>query len=320
MAIAVLCRAINLAIFIFAKNFLAFALGSALFGATLAFASGSTSAFIYDTLKQMKREKSYKKVEGKAFSYSLIAMGVGSFLGGMIAEKSLIIPLILTTITNIIAFFVAISLEEPKHTKKSSDTKYFTHLKDATSFTLRHPKVKWFVLFSGLMVSAMVISHKFVQPYLQLNGIALSYFGALYLIWLVSSAFVAKTAGSIEESLGENKSLMLMAVLLGAQFILMGKYVSLFGVLAIFLGQFVWGFIKPVIWDYINRHVESHHRATVLSLEGFAQSIIFIALGPVFGYLADYFSIAYALFIEGIVVLAAGFIIISLLNIPKNKA
>jgi len=319
MAIAAVCRAVNLGIFIFADHFITFAISSAIFGATIAFASGSTSAFIYDTLKQIKKEHQFKKIEGKAFSYSLIAMGIGSFFGGLIAEKSLLIPLILTVIANIIAIIVAFSLEEPNQRKKSSDTDYFSHLKDATSFTLKHPKVKWFVLFSGLMMGAMIISHKFVQPYLQLNGIALSYFGALYLIWLVTSALIAKMAGGIEEQLEENKSLILIVVILGLQFLIMGWNVSLFGVLAIFLGQFTWGFLRPVIGDYINRHVESHHRATVLSLEGFMQSVFIIALGPLFGYLADYFSIAYALFIEGIVVLIAGFIIIMLLNTSKNK-
>ena len=314
MAIAALCRAVNLIIFIFADHFITFAISAAIFGATLAFASGSTSAFIYDTLKDLKKEKEYKKIEGKSFYYALIAMGTGSFLGGLIAEKSLLIPLILTVFMNIAAIVVAFSLEEPKHKKKSMDTTYFSHLADATSFTLKHPKVKWFVLFSGLIVGAMIISHKFIQPYLQLNGIALSYFGAMYLIWLIASALAAKMAGEIEESLGEIKSLMLMIILFGGQLLIMGKYVSLLGVFVIFGGQFVWGFIKPVIWDYINKYVESHHRATVLSLEGFMQSIFMVSLAPIFGYLADAFTIAYALFIEGIVVLAAGFILIALLK------
>jgi len=57
----------------------------------------------------------------------------------------------------------------------------------------------------------------------------------------------------------------------------------------------------------------------VLSLEGFLMSIIIIAIAPFFGYLADVFSLTYALFIEGILILAVGVVLVVLIKASNKK-
>jgi len=240
---------INLVIFVFARDFKTFMIGAVFFGAAMAFESGSGSAFIYDTLKDLKKEKQYKKIEGTAFSYSLVGMGIGAFFGGYLAEINLAIPVAATAASVFLAFLIACTFKESKHKKKSSDTKYFEHLKNALVFAAKHPKVRWLLIFSGSMTALMVISHKFVQPYLQLNGISLQYFGVIYMVFLLFGALSAKNAHVIEGFIGEMRSLLLIPVLLSINLIIMGAYVSLFGILTIFLGQFSLAFTKPVILD-----------------------------------------------------------------------
>ena len=317
--ISVFLKALCMAFVYFGNAFVPFAIASSLFGISLAFGSGSDSAFLYDTLRDLKREKEYKKIEGTAFSYILFGMAVGSFFGGFFADISFKIPILLTMISIGLSAIVSLSFIEPKHHKKSEDRDYFKHLKDAAIFSFKHPKIKWLIVFSGLMMTVMLISHRFVQPYMQMAGIEIKYFGVIYAIWLLFSALSARFADKIESKIGEFCSLLIIPLILGVQLVIMGKYVFIYGLLLISFGQFAWGFLRPVIRDYINKHIESHHRATVLSLNGFFQSIILIILSPLFGYFADVLSLTNALLIEGIFVLIIGIPIVFMVFNSKHK-
>jgi MFS family permease len=321
LIISALLKVLCMSFYYFGNGFLPFSISAAFFGMSIAFASGSDSAFIYDSLKDLKREKEYKKIEGKAFSYGLLGMAVGSFFGGFLAEISFKIPILFTLIAFFASTIVALTFNEPQHHKKSEDRAYFKHLKGAIIFSYNHPRIKWLIVFSGLMVSAMLISHRYFQPYMEMTGIDIKYFGVIYLGWLFISALSARFSHIIENKIGEFYSLLIIPLFLGFHLIIMGKYVFIYGVLFVLFGEFTWGFIKPVVNDYLNKNVESHHRATVLSLNGFFQSIIAIMLAPIFGYIADIFSLTTALFIEGIFVLILGVpIIFRIANRAKHAA
>ena len=74
------------------------------------------------------------------------------------------------------------------------------------------------------------------------------------------------------------------------------------------------------IKDYLNKHVESFRRATVLSLNGFFESILSIIIFPFFGYMADLYSITTVFLIEGILVLVIGLPIVFILSSPKKSS
>ncbi len=300
----------------FGNSFSPFLIASSIFGVSMAFKSGSDSAFIYDTLRDLKREKEYKKVEGKAFSYMSAGWAFGALFGGFIADINIKLCLLLTIIPLLAATILSFFFVEPKHHKRSDDRNYFKHLKDAAIFSFNHKRVKWLIVFSGLMAGIMLISHRFFQPYMQASNIDIAYFGVIYFFLLGFCSIAARIAYRIERNIGEFWSLMIIPLLLGAHLILMGKYVFALGILFALAGEFTWGFTRPVVTDYINRHVESHHRATVMSLSGFFQAIVLIIFSPLFGYIADVFAFTTALFFEGIIVLVLG---VPLVFILKNS-
>ncbi len=319
LIISAVSGAAYMGILLIAHEFWIFLLGSVLFGARLAFRSGSDFAFIYDTLKDLKREKEFKKIEGKASSFGLAAMGIAAFFGGIMADSGLRIPVAATMCSLIAAAVFAILLKEPRRRKESEDRRYFLHLKEAAGFTLKHPKIKWAILFYGFMLSIMIASHKFFQPYLQMNGIELKYFGAIYLVWLLFSAFSSRISHTLEKRVGELRMLIIILIGVFLSTMMLALHFSPAGILIIFLGQFSWGAIRPVISGCINQHTESHHRATVHSLNGFFESIIGIILFPIFGCLADMYSIFFALFMQGVIALAIGSLAIILIKKSNKK-
>ena len=101
------------------------------------------------------------------------------------------------------------------------------------------------------------------------------------------------------------------------QMVQLGKYVFVYGILVVIIGQFSWGFLRPLVTDYLNSFISSHQRATVLSLEGFSRSIMMIILSPILGYVTDLFSFQTTLIIEGVITLVLG--IPFVIKIVKSK-
>lgn len=319
LVISAVLKVICMFFYFFGDNFYVFATGSAIFGMSLAFESGTNSAFIYDTLKDLKREKEFKKIEGRAVGYSMLGIALGGLMGGFLAEISFKLPLLITAIAFAGAIWVSLLFVEPKKHKKSDDKAYFKHLKDAAIFSYKHPRVKWLIIFSGLMVSLLLIGHRFLQPYMRMVNIDIKFFGIIYFVWLIFSTIGARYAHKIESKLGEFLSLLIIPVFAGIYFLFIGNLVIIYGVVIVILGQFVWGFSRPVIRDYINKHVESHHRATVLSLHGFFGSLMVIILAPLLGYFTDLFSLTTTLIVQGIIVLVGGIPLVFKVVASKNK-
>ncbi len=322
LTLSAIFKVISTSFFLIGNSFVPYLIGWSFFGISLAFESGTNSAFIYDTLRDLKREKDYKKIQGRAWAYGSAAMAIGSLFGGFLAQISYKTAIAATLIPFILAVFISLRFTEPKHKKEAEDKKYFKHLQEAAKFCITHKRVRWLIIFTGIMMTTMIISHRFSQPYMQLANINIKFFGIIYFVWLMFSALSAHFAHHIEAKLGEFYSLLIIPLIVGIYLLIIGKYVFVIGIAVILIGQFPWGFLTPIVTDYINKHVSSHNRATVLSLDGFFQSILLILISPIFGYIADFYSFTTALIIDGIFALVLGIPIVFIIFKAKkfNKA
>ena len=193
--------------FVLASGLSFIIIGCMLLGLALAFESGTDSAFIFDTLKTLGREEEYKMVEGKAFSLSLAGWGVASFFGGFLAEYSLQLPFIVTSIILLPLPFISFFFVEPSHFKESGDAEYFSHIFDAAKYAATHPRVKLLILFSSTLIIGMLCVFPIMQPYMKKAGIPLKFFGPVYCLWLFASALGSRFADRIHSKIGEIPSL-----------------------------------------------------------------------------------------------------------------
>ena len=317
-----LSTVISLAAFILlviGKRYLIFLFGYALFGLAMAFRSGTDSAFLYDTLKNCGREREYKRIEGIAYSFGMLGMGIGSVIGGFLASVSLGLPLIFTIITVTISLIIVSTFSEPLAAQTRSQKGYLIHFKDAAVKSFQTKKIKAIILFMGFMFSILLISHRFYQPYLKLNGIALKYFGLIYLGWLLVSTAGSRYAHFIEGKLGFNLSIVIIPFSIALHLLLISVFSSPLGILYILPGQFAWGFLRPITLDYINTKIESSERATIISIQGFVQGLMLIILSPILGYLADVISLQQTLLTTALLVLVVGLpLVIVLLRLERR--
>jgi len=281
--------------------------------------SGADNALLYETLKEIKREKEYKKIAGTANSILLISMGLGSLLGGLLSVYGLRTVHYLFVIPLSISFLISFLLKEPTQYKEIIEKKYFNHLKQGISYSLNHKNIKFFIIFSGFVMSMMLVSHNFVQPYMKQIGLPVTSFGAFFFIFLLISSISSKFAHLIEEKIGQKNSLIIIPLILILQFFLMGNFSFYFGFIFIFLGQFAWGFTTPIINHYINHEIkESNKRSTILSINEMSKHILAAIFSPLLGWFADIWTLQTALIIQASIVFVLSLIIIILWKINKK--
>jgi MFS family permease len=150
------------------------------------------------------------------------------------------------------------------------------------------------------------------------SGWGIALFGIIWASLNVFAIIGSKSAHRLDLFLGERKSLWLIIILLSFSTLLMGYWFSLFGLIFIYLQQFIRGFSPVVISDYTNKHLTQEKRATLLSIQSFAGSLMFVIIGPIFGWIGDTFSLGVSLKTAGIFTFLS-FLILMVWNKFRNK-
>jgi MFS family permease len=277
----------------------------ALHGMALAFVSGSDAAFLYDSLLAAGREGEFRRIEGRAYMFNLIGWGVGGLLGGLLAAQSLALPYMLSGLASVLAFFVMATCDEPPRLG-IYDGLPLNLLKDALRAVRRNATIRSIIVYSSVIFGFLLVMHKFSQPYLERAGIGLEYFGIIYFIWLMCAAASSNYSERIGNALGLRTYFVLLPIITGAVIIYLGLMQNMLGVALAVLYQFVWGSLRPQMYQIINHEAETSARATLLSMSGFGMSIVYVVAAPLIGWAADRYDFPPALVILGIAVLILG--------------
>lgn len=101
-------------VFSVADSFWGFVLAELLGGAGVSFYSGANEALLYDSLIEMKREHTYKKLRGSLFFFERMASVFSHIVGGLIAVYFLRLPVIVSIVPAFLWIVFSMLLVEPK--------------------------------------------------------------------------------------------------------------------------------------------------------------------------------------------------------------
>ncbi len=300
------------------SNFSHFLVAEILWAIGNSLISGSDSAFVYDSLKELKRENSYKKVWGHSMFLLAISVGFASIVGGFIGAINFrwtffaILPFLALLIP------LTISMHEPRRHKLIFKKGYMWELLRILKYSLmENKKLRWLILYSGIISSFLLAALWLYQPYFSLSGLEIIHFGFIFAAFQVVAGLASKYSHKIEEKLGAKNSLIMLIALLGLSYLLMSNFVYLFSFVFAFLPQFVRGFYKVVINDYINKLATSDIRATILSADNMMGRLMYAIIAPFVGWIADVYSLLQAFTMLGITVLIIGTVFLFVLH--RNK-
>ncbi len=307
--------AIGLLSYAYASTFTGFLIAEAILALGTVFISGADTAILYDTLKSLKKESRFKKIQGNANAMGFTCAAAASIIGSWLYTISPSLPILVAAIPYTLTIPLALSMREPLHTK-SATLRETTHLiKEGIIFAKTHKHVRWLILYSSVYSAFSFAMFWLYQPFLISAGLSIIYIGAVFALVNLLVALGAYSANRIENIIGEKSSLIIIPALTIIALLLLSTGSLALGIIAIILGQFAWGYSDPVINDYINRHIASHNRATILSVNSLAASIAAAIILPLTGYITDAYTLTHTFMLCAILLLTIN-ILLSLARKP----
>lgn len=283
---------ISLGLYAIGNSFPMFITAEVIFSLGATFKSGADNALIYDSLKVIGREKEFQSIEGKARSYALYAQAIGSIIAGFVYEVNINLPFIISAFFMLVTIVISLKFKEPPIEGKIGKygVKYMQQIKESGKFIFSHEKIKAIVIFTMMFFIFYRTAFFYYQPYMEAVKLPVKYFGIIFFVFNITAAFASKRSHWI---MGKTKpkTLTFMAFLMIISFMLMGTVKVWFGVFAILFQQVARGIYRPVTTKYLNKHIPSDKRATVLSFQSLACNISVAIAFPLMGILKDHENI-----------------------------
>ncbi|MFH0711181.1 MAG: MFS transporter [Candidatus Aenigmatarchaeota archaeon] len=290
-------------------NFYVFLAGEFVWAISASLMSGADAAFVYDTLKEIKKTKLSKKIFGKIESFKLLGILVAIPIGSVIAANiDLRAPLLLTSIPCFFAALVAFTFKEPRRSELQSKN-YFKILIDVVKFLKQNRILK--ILALDMIVIA-VISYLMVWLYqVMLNqaGVNVAYYGFVGAAFVIVEILLINNYGKLERILRSKKRLIfLTSFITGVMFVLGGltTFIPLVVISIIFSAGIGLG-RAPLFSSYLNKYIPSAKRATTISAISMIQQLALVVVYPIVGFLVTW-SLNYTLIIIGVIAIVFSFL------------
>ena len=295
---------------IFAFSYLEFILIEIIFGIGIAFGSGAVEALVYDSLKHEKKEKLMSKTWGSINSYSLVAGVIAVIVGGYLARshepKTFVLLLWLFTFGAIISFIISLFVKEPKQEKETKEVSPLILFKESTAHILKNKSLRKIIYLYLFTVPFTHVIMFLFQPYFLDAGVPNAIWGVAMAGGTILGALLMKYAYKIEEKLGMKKTIFLTTIFPGLLYLAMAFLIGP-------VMSFIWYMLlrgisslrDPLFSQYQNDHIESHNRATVLSVISMIVSFYLAIMRLVLGKIANENLILSFIVMGGIIVLGA---------------
>ena len=167
---------------------------------------------------------------------------------------------------------------------------------------VENAKLRWLIIYSSAMGVATLAMAWFAQPFFKEVEIPLAYFGILWAGLNFSAGLTSFNSHKFDKDESNTKMLLYLALAMATSFVFLGFNMSLFGIIFIVFIYLLRGIVTPILRNAINENTSSNKRATVLSIRSFIIRISFAICAPIFGYLADTYSLNITFYTLAIIV------------------
>lgn len=283
-----LASALSVMLYAVGGSFGTLAVGALFGGLSYALFSGNNDALLYDTLKEQSLEKEFVRVQSKTSSMFQFALAVSAGLGSLVLGiGSFKWILWLSVIPQVIGFFLALSMTEPKQHSDSVQTNIFAHLKEAFQAFKDNRKLRMLSLAQMFDYGIGEAGHQF-SPAFVATILPIWALGFVRVLNHLFAAVGMRIAGKLSRRFGELK------VIIWSQ--LPGYIVNM---LAFIFVTVVTPFINAVMsFPYglstiarsslLQKEFTDRQRATIASLNSVASSALFGIAVFILGVLADH--------------------------------
>lgn len=219
-------------IYIFASSYGTFFIASLLRAIGAACVVMASNPMLYNSLRTLKREEEFSKIEGKGVSLFFLLNALAMVVSGFLFDINGYIPIILCAITLVILWIVSLRFSEIEEQK---DLKSYS-FKDNVNDYKRIINSKFLIsviLFAGIIWGLFGIFLQFEKAYLDSIGVSATFIGMIMAGVSLTSFLAARYNYKIQNILGKNDLrftaifLLLMLILLGIPYILGAPFILL---------------------------------------------------------------------------------------------
>lgn len=309
-----LLSAAMLLVLVLKPDFYAFLVAEVIGGMGVAFAYGADRALVFDTLKEMKREKTAKEVFARLNIANLIGFIVVVPIGSAIAGSSILpypevlrLPFFLTILPCLAAALATLTLAEPRRSK--SALSFLQAAIKGIEPLRKNLYLRTLALDMAVVSITSFFMFWFYQSILRNAGVDIVLFGIVSAAFNAVSVLVMWKVAQIERFAGTGRLLFLSALIIGAAYLVLGLSSALWlGVIGIFAVTALRTLRQPVFEHYINFHIKSGERAAVLSSIGMLERFGIMIMYPIVGFLTD-ISLQLAFLVLGAITLIFAFLL-----------
>ncbi|HEX8820879.1 MAG TPA: MFS transporter [Archangium sp.] len=299
-------------VYVSKPSFLVFMVAEAIFAIAYTLHSGADEALAYDSLKASGHPERAAHVLGRMEAFKLGGIITGTLVGGFIASAyGLSAPMRAFVFPATLAFLVALTLREPPEWAKElrTRTSYTRILVQGGRYFLGHKVVRLLAIELALTNALAWGLIWLFQPLLERSGVPLRFFGVVHALSCLGQILLLGNVVRLERLFGSTRRLLLGATFIaGASFLLLASthWMPLVAV-GIIVG-FTFALPRiPLFSAYINHHIPSEQRATVLSFVSMVRTFAIVMINPIIGVLAEWsLSWTMAILGLGLIAFAAG--------------
>ncbi len=282
------CLLTATAIYSTGKGLPRYLLAEIFWAASGALISGADEAMIYDSLKAADDESRSKKTLSRLASCEIAAIAFAAPIGSLIAVRwGLNAPMLAMLVPSSIGMLVCLSLKEPPTGEEDAKPGYREVLTRGVRYFASHKPLRALAFDSVTIWMLSFMTIWLFQPRLRELGVGIGVYGFIAAAMTLSQIAIMSGIERIEIFFGgARRYLIWSAVIPGLAFLLLPFATNPWAACALFIAIPAFGLSRSVlISNYMNNHISSAKRATVLSTVGMGRQLMGIIVLPTVGLL-----------------------------------
>lgn len=283
-----LCLLAATAIYATGKGLPRFLLAEVLWAASAALASGADEAMVYDSLKACGEEDRSKKALATLATFDIGAIALAAPMGSLMAARwGLNVPMITMLVPFSLGLLLSLTLREPPTGEEGLKPAYREVVTRGARYFAAHKPLRALAFDSVTiwMLSFMIIW--LFQPRLKEIGVGIGAYGFVTAAMTLAQIALLSNPDRVEKFFGgARRFLTWSAVIPGLAFLALPFATNPWAACALFVLIPAFGLSRSVvISNYLNKHVDSAKRATVLSTVGMGRQLMGVIVLPTVGLL-----------------------------------
>lgn len=265
--------------------------------------TGIFSAFIYDTLLSLEREKQYEHIQAKFTKYYFTGRIIASLAGVYIYSIDPKMPFLLSALAHLVCIALALSFKEP--TREKSISKPLNQAREGLGYLLKHKTIWNIIITFSIMWAIWDVLFNYYQPVMQASRIPLAYFSIIYVFISAFGFLGASFYQEIKSRIGWKGIMTLYLFVNFVSSIFFGTQIAALVIFSIALLTFSSGSFDIYIKSIVHKTVPSSHRATTLSIQSQIYMLFSVIFINIINFTTDHSSISTGMFVSSLIILIA---------------